>query len=108
MTDAERTFWGMVRNRQYKGLKFRRQVPIGPYIVDFLCESEALIVELDGDYHLLPEEYARDEIRTRFLESRGYRVLRIANLDVTRDHDWALAELDSALGQPCPPRQLRS
>jgi very-short-patch-repair endonuclease len=90
-TDAERTLWGILRNRTFAGFKFRRQVPVGNYIVDFLCPTANLIIELDGSQHA---ENERDLVRQRWLEARGYSVLRVWNVDLfanresTRDAIW--------------------
>ena len=80
MTDAERRIWYYLRASRFHGWKFRRQVPLGSYIVDFLCESARLIVELDGGQHA--EQARPDAERTRWLEQRGYRVVRFWNNDV--------------------------
>ncbi|WP_421694451.1 endonuclease domain-containing protein [Aestuariivirga sp.] len=80
-TMAEARFWHHVKNRGLGGLKFRRQVAVGPYIVDFLCSEERLIVEIDGGHH--GEE--RDAKRDNDLRDFGYRVLRFWNNDVLRD-----------------------
>src|SRR5260221_13264496 len=77
---AEKTLWRCLRSRQLNGLKFRRQHPIGPFIVDFVCLELKLIVELDGDSHA--EQLAYDGDRTRWLEKNGYRVIRYFNHDV--------------------------
>jgi len=82
MTEAERILWYHLRSRRLSGLKFRRQVPIGPYIVDFLCPEKRVIVEIDGGQHNYPDERSRDLERTRFLESKGYKVLRFWNNEV--------------------------
>ena len=79
-TKAETKLWHHLRNRNFDGLKFRRQVPRGPYVADFLCDDAMLIVELDGSQH--SENIAADQKRTAFLESLGYRVLRFWNVDV--------------------------
>ena len=79
-TDEESALWIYLRNRQLNGHKFRRQVPIGAYIVDFLCFERMLIVELDGGHH--PAQAAYDSKRTQFLESRGYLVLRFWNSQI--------------------------
>ena len=79
-TEAEMLLWRQVRNRGLRGYKFRRQVPIGPYIADFACVSEGLIIELDGSQH--HEMTDEDQERTRWMESAGYRVLRVWNNDV--------------------------
>jgi len=83
-TEAEKRLWGALRNRRLDKLKFRRQVPIGPYIADFVCMEAKLIVELDGSQHA---ESLRDMARDSNLEERGFRVLRFWNDDVVRDLD---------------------
>src|SRR3954463_3788359 len=77
MTDAEHRLWRHLRHRGFHGLKFRRQVPLGFYVVDFLCESQRLIVEVDGGQHA--ERAQRDECRTAWLRAHGYRVERFWN-----------------------------
>lgn len=79
MTDAERRFWNLVRNRSLQGLKFVRQYPVGPFITDFACRERMLIVELDGSQHA---ESIDDDKRTAFLNKEGYSVLRIWNNEV--------------------------
>jgi len=83
MTDAERTLWRALRHRQIKGYKFRRQQPIGPYIVDFICCGMKIIIEVDGGQHA--ENAAKDQKRTAWLEEKGYRVLRFWNNEVLGD-----------------------
>ena len=73
-TDAEIALWNLLRNCRLTDCKFRRQVPVSKYIVDFLCFERKLLVELDGGQHQEHTEY--DTERTRVLESRGYRVIR--------------------------------
>ena len=80
MTDAERLLWRHLRNRQMHGHKFRRQVVIGRYIADFACIEARLIVEADGGQH--GERTRYDENRTRWFQSRGYRVLRFWNHEI--------------------------
>lgn len=89
-TIFERKFWARVRNRQLGGLKFKRQVPIGPYVADFLCEEAALIIELDGEQHGRDEGAARDISRDAFLRSAGFEVFRLWNNDFIRDPAAAL------------------
>ncbi|MBC7109293.1 MAG: endonuclease domain-containing protein [Methanomassiliicoccales archaeon] len=91
MTEAERLLWYHLRNRRLGGLKFRRQVPIGPYIVDFLCLEKRVIVEIDGGQHNFPDERARDLERTRFLEYKGYKVLRFWNNEVLGNLEGVLS-----------------
>jgi very-short-patch-repair endonuclease len=84
MTPAEFRLWTTLRDRRFNGLKFRRQVPIGPYIADFFCPELRLIVEVDGGQHGLRQEVLADQARTAWFEDRGYRVLRFSNRDVLR------------------------
>ncbi len=100
-TKPEDIFWHEVRNRNFLGLKFRRQVPIDKYIADFVCEQEKLIVELDGDQHAENEEY--DEARTRVLESHGYRVIRFWNGDIYKNLDGVFEELRHLVGDERKP-----
>jgi very-short-patch-repair endonuclease len=79
-TDAERKVWSLVRNRRLQGYKFRRQIWIGSFIVDFVCEQPKLVVEIDGGQHSMQLSY--DLARTRYLETRGYRVVRFWSNDV--------------------------
>ena len=76
-TDAERELWKHLRARRMAGFKFRRQVVIEPFIVDFACLEAKLIIEADGGQHVLQEE--EDAARTAFLESQGYKVMRFWN-----------------------------
>jgi very-short-patch-repair endonuclease len=104
MTKAERKLWAKLRNRGLAGTKFRRQVPIGPFIVDFVCIEKGLIIEIDGGQHA-PREYT-DGKRTRALASFGYRVVRFWNNEVLNNRDGVLARIASALvaetGRPHP------
>ena len=77
--------WRILRNRELKGYKFRRQTPIGPYIVDFVCFEQKLVVEIDGGHHEARSSY--DNERTRCLESRGFRVIRFWNNQVSEERD---------------------
>jgi very-short-patch-repair endonuclease len=72
---TERKLWAMLRDRRLSGLKFRRQVPIGPYIADFVCLRHRLIIEADGPFH----DPVRDEARDGWLSAQGFRVLRFSN-----------------------------
>jgi len=88
-TDAEGLLWHYLRKKQLDGHKFRRQQPVGPYIVDFACLPEKLLIELDGGQHAEQETY--DEQRDQFLQSQGYRVLRFWNNEVF-DNCFAVLE----------------
>ena len=87
MTEQEKVLWNILRNNQFYGLKFRRQVPIGNYVADFVCEIHNVIIELDGGQHNVPENIEKDKQRTDFLESKGYKVLRFWNDDVDKNLD---------------------
>ncbi|PZU21667.1 MAG: endonuclease domain-containing protein [Stenotrophomonas sp.] len=89
LTDAERKLWNRLRNGQLCGLKFRRQHPVPPYIVDFYCEAKRLVVELDGSQH--NEDV--DRVRTRFLEQQGLTVLRFRDNDVLLQVDAVLVAI---------------
>ncbi len=82
-TDAERALWRHIRLRQMEGHKFRRQQPLGQYVVDFVCLEKKVIVELDGGQHA--EQVGWDSKRTVWLEAEGFRVLRFWNHQVLRD-----------------------
>jgi very-short-patch-repair endonuclease len=84
MTVPERMLWQLFRARP-EGLKFRRQHPVGPYVVDFCCLSAKLVVEVDGMAHDMGTNPKRDEIRTKFLKENGYRVLRVSAQRVLAD-----------------------
>ena len=99
-TDAERKFWAAVRGRRFAGYKFKRQYPIGPYIADFVCVEQRLIVELDGSQHAQQAEY--DEARTAYLKQCGFRVLRYWNDDFLRMKEVILEDVWRALNAPSP------
>ncbi len=100
MTEAERIIWYNVRGHRLQGASFRRQTPIGPYVVDFVCHAAKLIIELDGGQHFEPGNMARDARRTAFLTAQGFRVLRFNNHEVTKNKAGVLETIAAALGQP--------
>ena len=102
-TDAERTLWLRLRDRRLAGLKFRRQVPLGRYVVDFCCESARIIVELDGGQHASASQ--KDAARTNELEAMGYLVLRFWNNDVLMNTDGVVESILQTLPKlaPVPP-----
>ena len=81
-TKQERILWNLLRNSNLKNYKFKRQHPIGNYIVDFICKEKMLIIELDGGQHNQPENINYDNERTIYLKKRGFKVLRFWNSDV--------------------------
>lgn len=92
-TIFERMLWSALRER-LPGLRFRRQVPFGPYIADFASHRARLIVELDGDGHAFQIE--ADAVRTRFLEGEGYRVLRFWNAEIVENLDGVMETIGAA------------
>jgi len=95
LTDAERRLWIRLQRRQVEGCKFRRQAPIGPYIVDFLCLSHRLVIEVDGSQHAW--HASADAARTAWLESQGFAVLRFWNNQVLDETDAVVAAIGDAL-----------
>ena len=102
-TDAERTLWFRVRDRRLMGFKFRRQVPVDRYIVDFCCEESRLVIECDGGQHV--ERSKEDAERTSALEAMGYLVLRFWNNDVLLNTEGVLESIVATLNSqtPVPP-----
>ncbi|GJD93735.1 endonuclease domain-containing protein [Methylobacterium iners] len=97
--EAERRLWGRLRNRRLAGFKSARQESVGPYVADFLCRSEKLIVEADGSQHA---ESSRDEARDAWLAARGYRILRFWNPEIMNNIDGVIETILAAL--PPSPR----
>jgi very-short-patch-repair endonuclease len=94
-SDAEIALWQKLRAHRMLGYKFRRQVVIEPYIVDFVCLEAMLIIEADGGQHTEQQSY--DEQRAAHLESLGYRVLRFWNHEILNELDSVLTQIASAL-----------
>jgi very-short-patch-repair endonuclease len=100
MTDAERVLWRRLRSRQMEGAKFRRQEPIGPYVVDFVSVQERLIVEIDGGQHNEENARQRDQKRTEWLRENGYRIIRFWNNDVLENTEGVLEAIRETLQMP--------
>ena len=98
-TSAEARLWGVLRDRRLGGWKWRRQVPIGPFVVDFLCPECALVIEVDGATH---DDQAYDARRTAYLESQGLRVLRLWNHSIYEDLAACCEAVLSACGGEAP------
>jgi len=105
MTDAERRLWYGLRAHRLAGHKFKRQVPIGSYIVDFACLSRKLIVEVDGGQH---SESLRDKRRDAWLKTQGFEVLRFWNNDVLKNTEGVLELILIALKDRPSPGALRA
>lgn len=97
MTDAEQRLWYRLRGHRFDGNKFKRQVPIGPYIVDFASLHRKLVLEIDGGQHA---DNARDQRRDQWLQEQGFEVLRFWNNDVLRQTDSVLEVIATALNEP--------
>ena len=105
MTDAEKRLWAVLRGRRLRGYKFRRQRPVGRYILDFVCIEYDLAVEADGGQHA---DNAKDEARTAWLEKAGWRVIRFWNSDILSNpegvQETILQTLETLSEAPSPSR----
>ena len=99
-TDVERKLWFALRDRRFHTLKFRRQQPIGPYVVDFVSFEAKLVIELDGGQHGLSTNEAADRARTKRLETDGFRAIRFWNSELIENFDGVLDAIARALGLP--------
>jgi len=93
-TDAERIMWRLLRDRRLDGVKFRRQVPVGPFIADFASIEYRLVIELDGGQHA---ESSFDARRDVFLTERGWRVVRFWNVDVMKNREGVFESIQAAI-----------
>jgi very-short-patch-repair endonuclease len=101
-TDAERILWSELRDHRLIGVSFRRQVPVGSYIADFLCHAAKLVIELDGGQHFVDAQEAEDATRSAAIEAAGFRVLRFSNLDVMTNRAGVLETIVSAIEASAP------
>ncbi|WP_374649969.1 endonuclease domain-containing protein [Dongia sp.] len=107
MTGAEKRLWAKLRDHQLEDAHFRRQFPVGPYVADFCCRQAKLIVEVDGSQHA---DTARDDARTAYLQTLGYRVLRFWNNDVLTNIEGVVETIRESLRlhpHPDPPPEGR-
>jgi len=100
MTEAEKRLWYWLRAHRFQGVAFRRQTPIGPFIVDFVSHECRLVIELDGGQHSGSKQDVR---RDRWLRSKGYRVLRFWNSDLLKNRDGVLHAIFEAVAAKGPP-----
>ena len=96
LTESETVLWNALRN-EFRGVKFRRQHPIGDYIADFLCLKAKLVIEVDGGYHDKPQQQLEDQWRTEFLQSKGYRVIRFTNEEVSSQLKGVISRIKEEL-----------
>ena len=99
MTDAEHALWRILRNRQFEGVKFRRQVSMGPYIGDFVCYDARLVIEADGGQH---NELKADTLRDAWFAAKGFRVLRFWNNEILKNSEGVAAAIAMALKGEAP------
>jgi BirA family biotin operon repressor/biotin-[acetyl-CoA-carboxylase] ligase len=99
-TSAEKLLWQKLRHHQIGGLKFRRQMPLGPCIVDFCCPSARLVIELDGVSHF---GFVIDAARDAWMQAQGIRILRFSNYEVFRNLEGVLLAIGEAAGTTPPP-----
>jgi very-short-patch-repair endonuclease len=97
-TDAEHQLWMILRNHQFEGWKFRRQQPLGKYIVDFVSFDAKLIIEVDGGQHNQLRNLDEDAHRSKFLEQQGFRVIRFWNSDVLQNLEGVASNILEAVG----------
>ncbi len=108
-TNAETTLWRHLKKLGTEGTHFRRQVPLGPYVADFACMTARVVIEVDGSQHGDELNKSRDEVRTRWLESEGYRVIRFWNNDIVQNAEGVLDVIYAALygSRDIEPRPLK-
>ena len=104
MTAAERRLWRRLRARGMSSVEFRRQHPVGPYVVDFCCPERMVVVEIDGGHHATQAE--EDRTRTEFLAGNGFRVLRFWNNEVMGNIAGVLHRISEAAAGPLTPSRL--
>jgi very-short-patch-repair endonuclease len=97
-TPAERALWFKLRNKQAAGVKFRRQQPLGNYIVDFVSFEKKLIIEIDGGQHSENQIACQDEERTAWLNSQGFQVIRFRNNEVSENLEGVLLRIQEEIG----------
>ncbi|MDO7842643.1 endonuclease domain-containing protein [Sphingomonas immobilis] len=105
-TEAEKCLWRAISARKVAGVRFNRQVPIGPFICDFVSRSGGLVIEVDGGQHALA--VSDDAARTAFIESQGFRVMRFWNNDILHNTEGVVAEIERVLAtlpSPNPSRE---
>ena len=104
LTHSETQLWWLLRSRQLENIKFRRQVPVGPWIVDFVSFERMLIIEEDGSQHA---ESCHDQTRDADLKKRGFRILRFWNNDILRNAEGILQKIIDTIENSPSPRGLR-
>ncbi len=107
-TDHELKLWRYLRNRSLSGYKFRRQYVIEPYIADFCCPDQNLVIELDGGEHNHPIKISKDQKRDNFLKEKGYKILRIWNSEIDQNIEGVLQSIINFLSSPSPQKENKT
>jgi len=111
MSPAETLLWRYLKAERLDGFSFRRQVPMGPFIADFVCHTARLVIEIDGESHDFEDQWRRNQQRDRWLRSRGFVILRFSNADVLHGLEAVLTAIREAASArtntplPVPPPQ---
>jgi len=95
----EQIIWNFLRNRQLHGYKFRRQVGIGRYVVDFYCPQQNLVIEIDGESHFIGDAPLQDKVRQQEIENLGITILRFTNIEVMRNIEGVMEKIALHLPQ---------
>ena len=98
MTEQERKLWNIIRNRNFYGYRFLRQYVIGQYIVDFICREKKVVIEIDGGQHNESENIEYNKQRTKYLENKGYKVIRFWNNDIDSNIEGVYQHLQNVFG----------
>ena len=96
-TPQEQKLWNLLRNRQLLGYKFKRQYPIGNYIVDFVCREKRLVIELDGGQHNIAVNIHYDFLRSEYIKQRGFKVIRFWNKEIDENIEGVIAKITEEL-----------
>ena len=97
-TIQEKRLWNILKNKQFHNLKFKRQYPIGKYIVDFVCKEHKIVIELDGGQHNPPDQISYDKERSCYLGNLGYKVVRFWNNEVYENINGVIEKLEQEIG----------
>jgi very-short-patch-repair endonuclease len=98
-TDAEKKLWTILRNRQINGVKFRRQFPVGRYILDFYCPDFRLAIEADGGQHYENKVKDQDDLRTRELNNLGIEMIRFTDREILTNSDGVVEAIQNAIAK---------
>ncbi len=99
LTPQEKILWNILKNRQFYGYRFLRQYIIGNYIVDFICKEKHIIIEIDGGQHNKEKDIVYDTKRTKYLNSKGYQVIRFWNNDIDNNIEGVYKILQQTFGK---------